>query len=124
MANLLRLKPDEIDRADLNPSDIQRANTLLGQYERIEALLPAAQKLAEMLVETRAQRAHELGLILGEIASQARRRGERDAKGAEIMGPLADLFDYQFGPAKKAAATRAKASAKPTQDSAPADTGN
>jgi hypothetical protein len=123
MANVMRLKPEEIDRAGLNPNDMQRAITLIQQYERIEDFLPAAQKLAEMLLETRAQRAHELSLLLGEIAAQVRRRGERDSKGAEIMGPLADLFEYQFGPARKSAATRAKANAKPSQDSASADPG-
>ncbi len=123
MANVLRLKPVDIERAGLSPNDMQRAVALIGQFKYLEELLPAAEKLAEMIAETRALRAHELSLLLGEIAAQARRRGERDAKGAEIMGPLADLFDYQFGPARKSAATRAKANAKPTDD-APADTGN
>ncbi|UQA62113.1 hypothetical protein [Polyangium aurulentum] len=124
MANVLRLKSTEIERAGLSPNDVQRAITLIKQYQRIEALLPAAEKLAEKLGETRALRAHEVNQLLGEIASQARRRGERDSKGGEIMGPLADLFDYQYGPARKSAATRAKANATPPQEDAPADNGS
>ncbi|UQA54796.1 hypothetical protein [Polyangium aurulentum] len=113
-ANILRLTPDDIDRIGLNPGDVQRAVSLIEQYERIEALLPAAAKLFEMLTETRAVRAHELSLLFGEIAAQARRRGRRDARGGEIMGPLAELFAYQYGPAQKAVATRAKSKTKPS----------
>jgi len=112
-ANILRLTPDDIDRIGLNPGDVQRAVSLIEQYERIEALLPAAAKLHEMLTETRAVRAHELSLLFGEIAAQARRRGQRDPRGAEIMGPLENLFAYQYGPAQKAVATREKSKNKP-----------
>jgi hypothetical protein len=55
----------------------------------------------------RLDRSHQVSL-LGEIATQARRRGERAPNGAGILGPLADLFEYQYGPANKAVATRAK----------------
>ncbi len=116
--DILRLKPADIDRIGLNPGDVQRAFALIEQYERLEALLPAAAKLLEMITETRAVRAHELSLLFGEIAAQARRRGERDPRGAEIMGPLANLFAYQYGPAQKAVATRAKAKGKGAEEPA------
>lgn len=117
--DILRLTPEDIDRIGLNPGDVQRAFSLIEQYERLEALLPAAAKLLEMITETRAVRAHELSLLFGEIASQARRRGERDPRGAEIMGPLANLFAYQYGPAQKAVATRAKGKGKGAEEPAP-----
>lgn len=111
---LQRLDADQIERAGLNAHDVTRAIEIGERYRRIEAMIPAAQKLVEMLDETRAAQGHDLATLLGEIASQARRRGQRDPKGPEILGPLADLFDYQFGPAQKSAATRAKAKRQPS----------
>jgi hypothetical protein len=61
-------------------------------------------------------RGHQLSLLFGELAMQGRRRGERDPHGAEILGPLADLFEYQYGPANKAAATREKEKAKAAKE--------
>lgn len=42
---------------------------------------------------------------------QAKRRAERSPNGAEILGPLTDMLQYQLGPAYKGAATKAKAKA-------------
>jgi predicted nucleic acid-binding protein len=112
VASLKRLDSGQIERAGLNAGDVARAIAIAEQHGKIDVMIPAAEKLAEMLVETRAARGHELGTLIGEIAWQARRRGERDPKGPEILGPLADLFAYQYGPAQKSAATRAKTSAK------------
>lgn len=112
VANVERLKPEEIQRAGINPLDVEQVRGIFAQYRLAEALLPAVQKLAELVYETKAYRGHEISQILGDIAAQARRRGERDPKGAEILGPLADLFEYQYGPAKKAVATREKAKAQ------------
>jgi hypothetical protein len=111
MANIERLTPADIKRAGLNPTEVDRTISLIAEYHRCEALLPAAEKLVELLHETRLDRGHQISLLLAEIATQARRRGERDPKGAEILGPLADLFEYQYGPANKGAATKAKAKA-------------
>ncbi|MRG92571.1 hypothetical protein [Polyangium spumosum] len=108
IANLRKLTPAQIDRAGLNAGDVQRALDIADEHGRLDAMVPAAEKLTEMLIETRASRGHDLALLLGEIASQARRRGQRDPMGPEILGPLEDLFTYQYGPAQKSAATRAK----------------
>ena len=108
------LKPIDIERAGLNPATVQDTLTLLADYRRACELLPAAEKLAELLYETKMHRAHHISLNFGELAAQARRRGERNAKGAEILGALKDLLDYHYGPAQKGAATRAKSKANPT----------
>jgi hypothetical protein len=121
MANIERLKPAEIERAGLNEKDVTRALGLIAEHRRLEGILPAAEKLVELIFENKLDRGHQIGLLLGEIATQARRRGERDPKGAEILGPLADLFEYQYGPANKAVATRERnakaAKTSPTPDS-------
>jgi hypothetical protein len=108
MANIERLKPAEIERAGLNERDVTRTIALIAEYRRIEDVLPAAEKLVELLYESKLDRGHQISLLFGEIAIQARRRGERDPKGAEILGLLADLLEYQCSPANKAAATREK----------------
>src|SRR5262245_33205523 len=108
MANIERLKPEEIERAGLNLQVVQRAIALIAEYRHAGALQPAAEKLAELLYETKMDRGHQISLLIGEITTQARRRGERDPKGAEILGPFADLMEYQYGPANKAAATKAR----------------
>jgi hypothetical protein len=125
VASLKRLDSGQIERAGLNAGDVARAIAIAEQHGKIDAMIPAAEKLAEMLMETRAARGHELATLLGEIASQARRRGERDAKGPEILGPLAELLAYQYGPAQRSAATRAKTSAKgePADEQEEATTG-
>ena len=106
--NLLSLKPEDITRAGLNPTEIARLGTLKAETERLDKLQPAAEKLVDILRDTNAMRRHEMAIILGEQAAQARRRAERSPDGNEILGPLADLLDYQYGPAQKGAATRAK----------------
>ena len=108
LANCERLKEIERERAGINEKDFQTLLGLIAEYRGISALLPAADKLAELLYETSLERAHRISLAFGEICAQARRRATRDPKGAEILGPLQDLLDYQFGPARAATATRAK----------------
>jgi hypothetical protein len=109
LANIIRLTPEQMERAGMNEKDVQRARALIAEHQRCEELLPAAEKLAELLYETKLDRANQISLIMGELVSQARRRAERDANGSEILGPLADLLEYQSAPAKKAVATRTKA---------------
>lgn len=106
---ILRLKPEEIERIGFNPKSIQSLAQLKSEYDRAGELRPAAEKLVELLMETQIDRGHKIALLLGEMASQARRRGERDPLGHEILGPLAHLLEYQFGPATRAAATKRKA---------------
>ncbi len=108
LANLERLKPDDIDRAGINPKAVQDAVALIAQHRHCEKLLPAAEKLAELIYETKMERAHRISLLIGEIVSQAKRRGQGSAEAGLVLGPLKDLLDYQLGPANKAVVTRKK----------------
>lgn len=111
MANVERLKPGEIDGAGVNEKVIQILLPLIQDYRRAEELLPASEKLAEMLYETKMERGNRIAQLMGEICAQVRRRAERDPNGAEILGPFEDMMNYQFGPAKKAVATKEKSKA-------------
>src|SRR5262249_43562385 len=84
------------------------ARELIAEYNRCDELLPAAEKLAELLRETKLDRADQISAIMAELVAQARRRAARDPKPYEILGPLADLLDYQLGPANRAEPTKAK----------------
>jgi len=108
VANLPRLSPEQLQAGGINPHEVQRALDLKVQYDRCDELLPPAEKLVELLRETKVEYGHQIGIILGEIAAQVRRRADRDPKGADILGTLSDLLDYVSGPATKAAETRAK----------------
>ncbi|HVK68192.1 MAG TPA: hypothetical protein VM694_27225 [Polyangium sp.] len=107
--NLLGLKSEDADRAGLNEKDKARLAAAFARDQRISELLPAAQKLTELLHETRQTTRHEIATILAENAAQAKRRADRVQNGAEVLGPVAPLLDYQYGPANKAAATKEKA---------------
>jgi hypothetical protein len=109
LANIMRLTPEQMQRAGMFESQVQRARELIAEYQRCEELLPAADKLAELLYETKLDRADQISVIMGELVAQARRRAAREPKPYEILGPLADLLEYQLGPANKAVATKAKA---------------
>lgn len=113
LANVERLTAEEIERAGVNEKVIQSLILLIKDYRYINELLPPAEKLAEKLYESKLERAHRISQLLGEICAQARRRADRDPNGAKILGPFEDLFTYQFGPAKKATATKEKAKAAP-----------
>lgn len=121
--NAERLKAEEIARAGINPDDFQHLLVLITEYRRADKVLPAAEKLVELLSETKLERAHRISLLFGEICAQARRRAERDPKGGEILGPLQDLLDYQYGPARQAAATKAKNAKNTTPPTPPAPDG-
>jgi hypothetical protein len=105
---LTRLSPQQIQAGGISADEVKRALDLKVQYDRCEELLPAAEKLVELLRETRLEHGHQIGIILGEIASQARRRADRDPKAAEILGTLSDLLEYVSAPAIKANKTKAK----------------
>jgi hypothetical protein len=102
------VKPEDIKRAGLNPVTVQDTIELIAEYRHMDELFPVAERLTAMIYDTKMNRGHRISLNFGELAAQARRRGERDPNGAEILGPLLDLLDYQYGPGKKGALTRAK----------------
>ncbi len=104
--NVLQLKPEDLERAGLNPADVLRLVTLSQDDANIGELHAATEKLTELLYETRLERRHEIATLLGEFAAQARRRADRVDNGAEVLGPLEALLEYQYGPAKQAVATR------------------
>ena len=108
LANLERLKPEDIGRAGLNPIAVQDAVALIAQHRHCEKLLPAAEKLAELIYETKMERAHRISLLIGEIVSQAKRRSHGSAEAGLVLGPLKDLLEYHLGPANKGVATRKK----------------
>ena len=109
VANIARLTPAQLKAAVINPDEAAALVALAAEHKQIGVLHAAAAKLTELLHETRMDRGHTMAARLAEMAEQARRRADRSPNGAEILGPLADLFDYQLGPAQKAVATRAKA---------------
>ncbi len=111
MANAERLKPEEIERAGINEKDLQRLLLLIAEHRRLVEVAPAAEKLAELIYETRLDRGHHISVLFGEICSQARRRAAHAPDGGSVLGPLEDLLDYQYGPANRAAATREKTKA-------------
>jgi len=106
VTHVVQLAAGDVERAGLNPAEIQRLQTLAADDAHLGELHAAAQKLTELLYETRLLRRHEIATLLAEFAAQARRRAERVENKPEVLGPLATLLDYQYGPAKQAAATK------------------
>lgn len=109
VANIARLTPAQLKAAGINPDEAGAIVSLAAEHKRISALHAAAAKLTELLHETRMDRGHAIATRIAEIAEQARRRADRSPNGAEILGPLTDLLEYQLGPAQKAVSTRTKA---------------
>ena len=106
-------------RAGVNEAEVEELGELWVACQRIDEVLPAAEKLVELLHETRLVRGHEVAIKLREIAHQVRRRAERLPDGTEVLAPFDALLDYQFGPAQKAAAARDKDKADQDETQAP-----
>lgn len=107
------LSPEQIELVGVNEKTIKQLTLKIGEYRKLSKLHPASVKLTELLGESLIATGHEISQLFGEVAAQARRRGERSANSAEVLGPLQDLLDYHYGPAKKAVATRVKAKKAP-----------
>lgn len=118
VACFLRLTPDLVERIGINPAVVEKAQEYLDTNNECDEALPAAEKIVELLHETRLHARHELAGIIAEVAAQARRRAERDPKGEEILAALEELLEYHYGPAAKAVATREKAK-EPKEPKAP-----
>jgi hypothetical protein len=112
VAKLAALKPEDIERAGLNPKEIQRVLALQKADNRIGELLPAAERMVEVLNEARILRRHQIAILLAEIAAQARGRADRTDTGVEAPGSLADLLEDSSGPSSRSQATKEKAKAK------------
>jgi hypothetical protein len=106
--NVVQMKDGDAERAGISPQTRSELAALVQQDARITEVLMPAQKMAELLHESRQRTRHEIGVLLGEAAAQATRRADRVPNKGEVLGPLAPLLDYQYGPAKKGAATRQK----------------
>lgn len=124
VANIARLTPAQLKAAGINPDEAAVIVSLAAEHKQIGALHAAAAKLTELLHETRMDRGHAIAMRIAEFAEQARRRADRSPNGAEILGPLADLLDYQLGPAQKAVTTRTKAKLSPEKNGQAAPEGN
>ncbi|MDC3957643.1 hypothetical protein KEG38_27540 [Polyangium jinanense] len=103
--------PVALQRAGIHPGEVAALAANWVDVERIDEVVPAVEKLLELLHETRLMRGHEIAMRLGEMAQQIRRRADRSPDGAEILAPFEDLLAYQSGPALKAVATKEKARA-------------
>jgi hypothetical protein len=108
VACLGRLTAAQRKAVGISSDEIDQSAVLLAAHNRIDEVLPAAEKLVELLRETRIDTDHQIAVILNDAASQARRRAERDPKAAEAIGVLQDLLDYVSAPALKGVATRTK----------------
>ncbi|MRG93423.1 hypothetical protein [Polyangium spumosum] len=117
---LLFASPLALKRAGIHPDEAQELAALWADAQRIDEVLPAAEKLVELLRETRLVRGHEIAIRLGEMVQQIRRRADRSPDGAEILAPFEKVIAYQSAPALKAAATKEKMRAKEEAPGAPA----
>ncbi|MDI1450689.1 hypothetical protein [Polyangium sp. 6x1] len=103
--------PLALQRAAIHPGEVAALAANWADVQRIDEVVPAVEKLLELLHETRLMRGHEIAMRLGEMAQQIRRRADRSPGGAEILAPFEALLAYQSGPALKAVATKEKARA-------------
>lgn len=108
VANLMQAGPAARKKAGLNEDEVEELAAAWAACMRVDEVLPAVEKLLELLVETRLVRGHEVAVRIGEMAHQIRRRAERSPNGGEILGPFQTLVDYHFAVGQKAAAAREK----------------
>ena len=109
VASLAALKPEDIERAGLSQKEIQRVLSLQRADDRIGELLPAAERMVQVLNEARLLRRHQIAVLLADLAAQARRGADRRDSAAEAPGPLADLLEYSSGPSSRSQSAKANA---------------
>ncbi|MRG93843.1 hypothetical protein [Polyangium spumosum] len=105
---VLLAEPAARQRAGLSEVEVAELATLSQNLQRVEEVLPAVEKLRELLHETRLVWSHEIAYRLGEMAHQVRRRAERAVNGVEVAAPFEALIDYHFETGQKSAAAREK----------------
>lgn len=118
LSNLANMKPEYMEMTGINPKEVARVLSVAEEHERLVMHHEASAKLTELLYETKQDRGHLIATSLAETAAHIRRRAERAPNSAEILGPVAELLDYQSGPAYRAAATREKKAAPPKENDA------
>jgi hypothetical protein len=112
VANIRNATPAQLKAAGISLEEAADFVQLAAEHQHICVHHEASAKMTELLHDTKLDKGHKIATRLAEMAEQARRRADRSPNGTEILGPFADLFEYQLGPALKGASTRAKAKAK------------
>jgi len=108
IAAILGADPAARQRAGLSEVEVVELGADWEVSKRIEEVLPAVEKLLELLHETRLVRNHAIAFRLGEMAHQVRRRADRLANGTEVAAPFEPLLDYHFAVGQKIALAREK----------------
>lgn len=110
--SVLLADPAMRKQAGLAEEEVAALSDRWTKMQRIEQVLPAVQKLVELLEETRLVEGADIAMRLGEMANQVRRRAGKMPNGDAILAAFENLLDYQFGLAQQVADRRAKAKAK------------
>lgn len=108
LGNLAGQPAAMLSRAGVDAGEVSTAVAASGDVARLEQLLPAAEKLVELLRETYLVKRHTVAAVLADAAAQAKRRAKRDPKGDEILAALDEVLVYAGAPSKKANATKIK----------------
>ncbi|MDI1477232.1 hypothetical protein [Polyangium sp. y55x31] len=108
IAAILHADPAARQRAGLSEAEVVELEADWEASRRIEEVLPAVEKLLELLHETRLVRNHAIAFRLGEMAHQVRRRADRLPNGTEVAAPFQTLLEYHFAVGQKIAALREK----------------
>ncbi len=109
-------------QAGLSEAEVEDLAETWASYQRIEEILPAVRKLAEIVEETRLVHGADIAMRLGDMAHQVRRRSSKLPNGDAVLATFELLLDYQFGLAQTVADRRAKAKAEaetPAESPAP-----
>jgi hypothetical protein len=112
IAALVQADAAALKRAGVLADQVKEVVDLQASYDRLDAVEPAIERLYQLVKDTKKVRGHELATRIAELASLITRRANRSQNRGEVLGPFEDLLDYQYGPAKKANATKAKTKAE------------
>jgi hypothetical protein len=112
VANIENATPAQLKAAGISAEEAADLVQLAAEHQQVSVHHEASARMTDILHDTKLDKGHKIATRLAEMAEQAKRRAERSPNGTEILGPFADLFEYQLGPALKGASTRAKAKAK------------
>ncbi|MDC3954771.1 hypothetical protein [Polyangium jinanense] len=105
---ILLADPAVRQRAGLSEIEVAELGADWETSKRIDEVVPAVEKLLELLHETRLMRNHAIAFRLGEMAHQVRRRADRLPNGTEVAAPFEPLLAYHFAVGQKIAAMREK----------------
>lgn len=112
VANIKNATPAQLKAAGISAEEAADFVELAAEHQQVSAHHEASARMTDVLHDTKLDKGHKIATRLAEMAEQAKRRADRSPNGTEILGPFADLFEYQLGPALKGASTRAKTRAR------------